>query len=123
LFEMSTMCSLEDGYGFHMCVYGSGDEPGNRDEHLPRHAHVFAQMKPRVELGCVDLSNENPPQSAEEVIDADKKRRLPASTKKQIVKWANAMDEEIPSITNWEAARSTFWRMNKRLFPKKTKAS
>jgi len=123
LFEMATMCSPDDGYGFYVCVYGSGDEPGYRDEHLPMHAHVLAKIKPKIEFGCVDLTNENPPKDPSEVIDANKKRLLPSSIKKEIVKWLNEKNEDYPEYTNWAVCRKTFRGLNKRLFPKTPKTS
>jgi len=100
----------KDGYGFYVCV-----RSGKR-EHLPIHAYVLTRLSPEIEAGCFDATDENPPKSADDVIDADKRHPLPYDIKEEIVEWANAKSKLYPAYTNWYVVRTEFMILNPELF-------
>ncbi|MCL2282561.1 MAG: hypothetical protein FWC26_04515 [Fibromonadales bacterium] len=117
ILEMAKMCDKDrDGHGFYIYVKGSDDPNSGRREHLPIHAHVLAQLKPEILIGKIDLTSETEPNSANEVIDADKETLLPADAKREIVKWAKEKDDDIPGLNKWQASRAVFKKLNPYLF-------
>jgi len=113
--DMARLCDKEkDGYGFYVCVRNISS--GGKKEHLPIHAYVLTKLNPEIEAGCFDATDESPPKSADDVIDADKKHPLPDDVKQELVEWANAKSKLYPAYTNWYVVRTEFMILNPEFF-------
>jgi len=113
--DTARLCDKEkDGHGFYICVKNGG--PSGKREYPFIHAYALTKLEPEIEAGCFDATDENPPKSADDVIDADKKHPLPHDVRQEIVEWANEKSKLYPAYTNWYVLRTEFKILNPELF-------
>lgn len=103
---MAILCNKRSGASFVLYILP--------DDHTPAHMHLSANVSSRT-LARVIITKDCPTDISQlrfrRLGKKERQVEISSATKKQIVDWANARNETVPSMSNWQFAQAT-WTSN-----------